>query len=127
MNMSFSLGARQVRLGQKDVTRRLGWKNLKPGQRFWAIEKGQGLKKGQHVKRICECECVSNTPEPLDEIIQRSYRGVGQRPGIAGLTHSEAWREGFWGLGAAGFVVLFCKHMRVNPRTIVNRIEFRRI
>ena len=103
--------------GTKDLTRRLGWNNLKPGQRFWAIEKGQGLKKGEHIVRICECECISNTRERLDEIIKRPRRG----------DFSECYREGFQMLTPGLFVVMFCKEMKVTPQTMVNRIEFRRV
>jgi hypothetical protein len=51
-NMSFSLTTPQVYAGTKTVTRRLGWRFAKAGQRVCAVEKGMGLKKGEKVKRI---------------------------------------------------------------------------
>ena len=106
-----------MRWSEKDVTRRLGWAKLKPGDRFWAIEKGQGLKKGEKVKRICLCECVSNTKEMLFEIVRRPYRGV----------RSECAREGFSLLSPCEFVQMFCHEIGVTQNTMVNRIEFKRV
>jgi hypothetical protein len=117
MNMSFHLTTPQMRRGEKDVTRRPGWAKLKPGDRFFAIEKGQGLKKGEKVKRICQCECVSNTKEMLFEIVRRPFRGV----------RSECAREGFPLLSPCEFVQMFCREMGVTQETMVNRIEFKRV
>ena len=52
-NISFSMTTEAVRRREKTVTRRLGWWNLKPGTVLQAVEKAQGLKKGEHVKPIC--------------------------------------------------------------------------
>ena len=73
-NMSFSLTTEQIRNRTKDVTRRLGWKNLKPGEHFRAVEKCQGLKKGEHIVKLYELECISNIPEPLKDIFFRPRR-----------------------------------------------------
>ena len=40
--MSFSMTTPQVRARTKTVTRRLGWRFLKPGVVLWAVEKAQG-------------------------------------------------------------------------------------
>ena len=117
MNMSFMLTTEQMYAEKKDVTRRLGWAKLKPGDRFWAVEKGMGLKKGEKVKRIYECECVSNVPEMLAEIVYRSIRD-GRK---------EVDREGFPWMDAVNFVDMFIEHMDVTAKTMVNRIEFRRV
>ena len=45
--ISFSLTTPQFRDGTKDVTRRLGWTFLKPGDRLCAVVKAMGLKKGE--------------------------------------------------------------------------------
>jgi hypothetical protein len=37
----------QFRTGQKTVTLRLGWVNLKPGDVLMGVEKCQGLRKGE--------------------------------------------------------------------------------
>lgn len=109
-NMSFALTTDQVRAGTKDVTRRLGWGNLKPGERFWAVVKAMGLKPGEKIQRICLLECVSNTREELRRI-----------------TADDVEREGFPDMTPAEFVSMFCEHMRCTPRTKVNRIEFKRV
>lgn len=109
-NMSFALTTRQLLDGTKDVTRRLGWANLKPGEHFAAVEKGMGLKPGETVKRLGECVCVSNRAERLDAI-----------------TADDVRREGFPEMTPAEFVAMFCKHMKVTPDRLVNRIEFKRI
>lgn len=67
-NMSFSITTKQMYAGTKDVTRRLGWWNLKVGDVVMAVEKGMGLKKGEKVKRIYPIEIVSVSREPLQYI-----------------------------------------------------------
>lgn len=69
-NMSFSMTTEQVRNKTKTVTRRFGWWNLKPGTKLWAVEKSQGLKKGEKIKRISQIEVVSVRAEKLQEITE---------------------------------------------------------
>ena len=107
-NMSFALTTPQVRARTKDVTRRLGWDDLKPGDRVCAVVKGQGIPKGGHVERICVIECVSNRKDML-----------------CSITPAEVLREGFNAMSPADFVAMFCKHNKCGPRDFVNRIEFR--
>ena len=116
-NMSFSLTTEQVRNRTKDVTRRLGWKNLKPGEHFIAVVKALGLKKGERIVKICELECISNTPEPLKDIFFRPRRSGSRR--------TEVVREGFHEILPEEFVAMFVYHMHITPDTIVNRIEFK--
>lgn len=106
--MSFSKTTQQVRERTKDVTRRLGWANLKAGERFVAIEKGMGLKKGEKQVELAVCECVSNRTEVLCRITQDDVR-----------------REGFPERTRAEFVRFFCKAMKVLPGARVQRIEFK--
>lgn len=122
-NMSFFLTQKQIRARAKTVTRRLGWAKLKPGERFCAIVKGQGLKKGEKVKRLAVLECVSNTPEPLGQIITAPWRYV--KKSLRANPEHEANREGFPEMTAVEFVLMFCRHMKVTPDRVVNRIEFR--
>ena len=114
-NMSFFLTTRQFIEDEKDVTRRVGWGNLKPNDTFTAVKKQQGLKPGEKIVKLGECICISNTPEPVDEIVRRPYRNGSKR--------SEMEREGFPQMTAEQFVTFFCKHMNVIPSTIINRIE----
>jgi hypothetical protein len=115
-NMSFSMTTDQVRAGTKDVTRRLGWSFLKPGDRLMAVEKCQGLKKGECIKRIREIEIVSNEPEPLENIIYNPFRNQH---------HMEVDREGFPGVSPIEFIKMFCAEMGTTRTSIVNRIEFK--
>lgn len=106
-NMSFSKTTQEIRTFKKDVTRRLGWANLRPGELFAAIVKGQGLKKGEHVERLAVLRCVSNSAERLDAIQKADCR-----------------REGFPHLSPGEFVRMFCRLNKCRPEQIVNRIEF---
>ena len=115
-NMSFSETTDAFRENRKDVTRRLGWKNLKPGEHFMAIEKGQGLKKGEKVVRLGECVCIMNTPEQVQDIICWPIR----------FGRKETEREGFPELDACQFAEMFLKMNNCTLDTPINRIEFRR-
>lgn len=109
-NMSFALTTEAVRDHSKTVTRRLGWRDLKPGTILQAVEKAQGLRKGEHVKPICLIRVVSVADGPLWRI---AHFGV-----------LETTREGFPDMTAAEFIVMFCRANGCDPDTIVNRIEF---
>lgn len=106
-NMSFMLTERQIEDGTKNVTRRLGWWFLKPGDLVMACVKCMGLKKGEKVQRIRQIQIVSTRKERLDTI-----------------TQAEVVREGFPWMTPPEFVEMFCVHMACFPETQVNRIEF---
>lgn len=110
--MSFSLTTEAYRQHRKFVTRRLGWANLKAGETFMGIEKGQGIPKGGHVVRLGAVVCKSNTPEPLSAILTNPY---GDR---------EVADEGFPGMTPMWFVEMFCKANACKPDQIVQRIRF---
>jgi hypothetical protein len=105
--MSFAMTTEQVRRHIKTVTRRLGWKFLKPGDILWAVEKAQGLKKGEKVKRICLIRVVSCRDEPLDKI-----------------TAADCILEGFPEMSPSDFVDMFCAANKCVPHKSVNRIKF---
>lgn len=106
-NMSFMLTTEQVRNRTKTVTRRLGWDFLKPGDIVNAVEKGMGLKKGEHIKRICQIRIKSNWSESLYKI-----------------TKDECIKEGFPEMSPDEFMDMFIHHNRVWAMCPVNRIEF---
>jgi len=107
-NMSFMLTTPQVLARTKTVTRRCGWTFLKPGDRLQAIEKGQGLKKGETVRRLAVIRVVSVRREPLSAI-----------------THQDVLREGFHSWATTDFVSFFCgSHKGCTPTTVITRIEF---
>lgn len=50
--MSFALTTAQIRDRSKTVTRRIGWRFLKPGDLVQPVVKTQGIRKGAHVEPI---------------------------------------------------------------------------
>ena len=110
-NMSFTHTRLQIIHRTKTVTHRLGWENLKPGQRFQAVEKSMGLHKGEKVKRLAILECVSNRRVLLEDI-----------------TDDDVAKEGFPVWTRADFLRLFYRN---NPQLKrgqkISRIEFRYI
>lgn len=114
VNISFSLTTRQFEVRAKDVTRRLGWNKLRSGQVLTAIEKGQGLKKGEHVNPLGRIVVKSVRRERLARMVERA-NSYGS---------SEVIREGFPEMSPAEFVDMFCKHNGCSPETEVTRIEF---
>jgi len=112
-NMSFSMTTEPVRRREKDVTRRLGWWDVKPGELVQAVEKCQGLRKGEHVVRIDIIRILETRPEPLWNL--HLY---------APSPAAELTREGFPGQTAQEFIDLFVRHNHCDEHTIVNRIVF---
>ena len=107
-NISFMLTTEQVRNRTKTVTRRNGWVFLNPGDILNAVEKSQGLKKGEKVKKICQIRVVSVRRERLFDI-----------------TEWELIREGFPDMAVNDFIKMFCKsHKDVTPETFITRIQF---
>jgi hypothetical protein len=106
--MSFSLTKRQLLDGTKTVTRRTGWEWARPGDRALAVSKAMGLKPGERAEVYGTVEFLDVRTEPLDAI-----------------TDEDVAREGFPGRDRAWFVEHFCKAMRCEPSTLVQRIEFR--
>lgn len=108
--MSFAMTTRQFRQRTKTVTRRLGWWNLKPGEIVEGVEKAQGLKAGEKVKRLGRIRIVSIEAQPLKFI-----------------TADDVVREGFPELTPQQFVEMFMRHNGMgagDDDRFVNRIEF---
>lgn len=122
--ISFMLTTEAARQKTKDITRRLGWSNVKVGDRLQQVVKSQGLKRGEHVEKIHVIEVVSKRFERLD-----SLTVDGRYPGRVSYTQEEAIneirREGFPGITPEEFVTMFCQHNGCSPDVIVNRIEFK--
>ena len=114
-NMSFFLTAPQIRAHTKAVTRRLGWGDLKKGDRVNACVKCRGLKKGERVEKICVIEIVSNRPQVLGALLFSPRYGA-----------MECVLEGFPEMTPEEFFQFFCRtHRGCDSETKVNRIEFR--
>lgn len=101
------LTTEQFRNQTKTVTRRLVWKFLKPGDVLNGCEKCQGLKKGDKMQKLGQIRIISTDWQPLRNITAEDVR-----------------REGFPDMSPDDFVAFFCKHNRVTPDVLVNRIEF---
>lgn len=119
-NISFALTTSQVRrtfqtgVIEKDVTRRLGWADAKPGEQLWACEKCQGLGKGGKIVHLGIVEIVSVRREPLNRMLTDPGYGL-----------SEVRREGFPDWLPDQFVGFFCEHNGILPTEEVTRLEFR--
>lgn len=107
-NMSFAMTTEQVRDKSKDLTRRLAWWNAKPGDIVQPIEKGQGLKKGEKVKKI-------NGPIRI-----LSTRGEQ----LCKITPDDVRREGFPGKSRLWFIRMMMTRHKCRRDKVVNRIEF---
>lgn len=99
-------------LGLKDVTRRQRWLNLNAYGRLKAIEKGQGLKRGQKVVHIRDVLVVDARREPLEAILDEP---------------DGALREGFPELTEEDFVNMYCQSYKVLPEQLITRIEFKHL
>jgi hypothetical protein len=111
--MSFSMTTEAMRRREKTVTRRLGWWDLRPGTILQAVEKAQGLRKGERVKPICLVRVVRVE-------VQELYK-------VEDLGHAEMVREGFPDLTPWQFIVMFAKANNLGESAgfaAVNRIEF---
>lgn len=107
--MSVSLTEQAVRDRTKTVTRRLGWRFLKPGARLTLCRKVMGRRLGEPLVKLAEVEVVDVRREPLAWI----HRDPGE-PAREGLPH----------LTTEGFVAFFCSHMRCTQADMVTRIEW---
>jgi hypothetical protein len=101
---------------KKYVTRRLGWKDAKVGDRLQFVEKGQGLKRGEKAVKICVVELTSVRRERLHDMTLRPVYGL-----------EEVKREGFPDLTPSQFVGMFCEHNNCKPSQEVTRMEFKYI
>lgn len=106
--MSVALTEQAVRERRKTVTRRLGWREVEPGDRLTLCRKVMGRTADEPLVRVAEVRVVDVRRERLDAI---------QPDDVAA--------EGFPDLNPAEFVAFFCKHMRCEPGTEITRIEWR--
>jgi len=90
------------------------WTSLKAGELLQPVEKCQGLKKGDTVKKLGGLIRV-------DTVRREPLRMMTERPGYG---RSECIREGFPHLSPEEFVAMFCKANKCGPEVEVTRIEF---
>lgn len=116
-HMSFALTTPQFLDGSKTVTRRMGWLKAKTGDVVIAVEKAQGLKKGEKVKVLDAIELVDVRSEPLRRMLDDLTYGA-----------VEVRREGFPKLTPAQFAAFFCKtHKGCTLDEPIRRIEYKRL
>lgn len=114
-NISFAATIDQFKAGTKTVTRRLGWATLKVGTVLMAVEKSQGLKKGEKIERLGLIRVTDVRRERLDTMAR-----------VGGGWH-ECDLEGFPNKSPDEFVRMFCLLNECQPEAIITRIEFERI
>lgn len=114
-NMSFAITTDQVYQQTKDVTRRLGWQQLRPGEIFQPVKKCMGLRPGEKIERIGPpVRLLDLKREPLSRLL--AYPNNGR---------TETRREGFPDMTPGEFIAMFCNtHRACTPNTEVSRIVF---
>ena len=112
--MAFTHTASHVRERMKTVTRRLGWRFLKPDDLILAVEKGRGLKKGEPVRALAVLRIRDVRVEPLSRLVRD-----------ASYAEDELPREGFPCWSRDDFIAQFLRTHRLRTaETDVTRIEF---
>lgn len=118
--MSVTLTDTAVVERRKTVTRRLGWKFLKPGDRLTLCRKVMGRRKGEPLERLADVEVIDVRREQLWNITDDDIARECVDPTLfhehytdTGQPTPDAWID--W----------FCEEMDVMPDTEVTRIEWR--
>jgi hypothetical protein len=106
-NISFAHTTDQIRNRSKTVTRRLGWRTLRPGTLLRACVKIRGLKPGEALRPLAVIRVVSVRTEPLGAI-----------------TAEDVVKEGYSGMTTEEFVAMFRETMKTTADAEVVRIEF---
>lgn len=104
--ISFNMTVDAILSRRKTVTRRLGWRNLKAGERLLAVDR----LRSKDAMALGVIEVVDVRRETLSQIK---------------LNPLEVIREGFDAMSAWQFIEAFCAAMKCEPSTEVTRIEFR--
>jgi hypothetical protein len=112
--MSFSQTSSQVRERMKTVTRRPGWRFLKPNDLILAVESAQRLEKGEPVRALAVLRILDVRIEPLSRLVED-----------ASYAEDELPREGFPCWSRDDFITKFMRaHRLTTVETDVTRIEF---
>jgi len=108
--MSFNKTIDQILDRSKTVTRRLGWKNLKPGTLLEAVDRVQFVKP-QDQRFLALIRVTRVNREHLGAMLEDGYQ-------------REPAKEGFPQMLPSEFVEMFCKAFGCTQDTDVARIEF---
>lgn len=114
-NISFAKTTQQFRERTKSVTRRKGWRTVKPGQILNGCVKCMGLKPGESIERLGQIRVTSARREALQLMADSDNPEYG---------NEEAIKEGFPELTGVEFVEMFCRDLDATPDEEVTRIEF---
>lgn len=118
--MSVALTEKAVVERRKTVTRRLGWRFLKPGDRLTLCRKVMGRRKGDPLVRLADVEVVSVRRERLWDITDDDIAREGvDDPEV----FEDVYDDGQPTTGA--WVQWFCEQMDCMPDDHVTRIEWR--
>lgn len=112
--MSFMLTTAQVRARTKTVTRRIGWEFAAVGDQLRAVEKAQGLRRGEKIKVIGIIEITAMRREPLSALVDDLRYG-----------EAEMTAEGFPDKDPQWFVDFFARSHKCLPGATVTRIAFK--
>jgi hypothetical protein len=107
--MAFQFTTAQIRARTKTVTRRPGWTFLKAGDLVQAVDKAQGLKKGERMEKLAVIRIVKTRREPVAAIMEYP---------------NDAALEGYPKLSAREFAARFCALTGNGLAAMVTRIEF---
>lgn len=124
------LTTEQVRNRTKDVTRRLGWLDLKPGERLQGCVKCMGRRKGEPLEKLAVIEVVNARREMLGALTRHMETGaltlVKEGSYLMSEAQDECRREGFPHFTPAQFVEMFCQsHKGCTQHKTITRIEFK--
>lgn len=114
-NISFAKTVLPFRNRTKTVTRRKGWKKVKPGQILNGCVKCMGLKPGESIERLGQIRVISARREPLSLMADPDNPEYG---------NEEAIKEGFPELTGVEFVEMFCRDLDATPDEELTRIEY---
>lgn len=99
---------KQMYAREKTHTIRDGWWDLKPGDVLMAVEKCQGLKKGEKIVPICPIRIVKT-----------------RRSNLYHVSKALCVREGFPNLSPVGFAEMLMQHSpKIRLTTPLNFIRF---
>jgi hypothetical protein len=125
--MSVSHTTQAVIERRKTVTRRLGWKFLKPGDRLTLCRKVQGRRRRdgtvEPLERLAEVEIANIAIMPLD-LSFISYPGDIEREGVS-VEEWDRYRYDPWAPLDLAWIKWFAATMGCEPATQITRIEWR--
>lgn len=127
--MSVAHTEAQVRARTKTVTRRLGWRKLKPGHEITLCPKVMGRR---HACRYCikgepfciHCDGTGHVTDPLERIVTVRVLSAFREP-LDLITPSDVVAEGFPDWTPEQFVDFYARTFKVPRDQELTRIEFR--